>query len=56
MFDYVCLFYNITYNILIFLSFPISYFQAMHRERERQIAAGKLTGDDKYVSPKIDSY
>ncbi|XP_022814006.1 NADH dehydrogenase [ubiquinone] iron-sulfur protein 5-like [Spodoptera litura] len=31
-------------------------FVAMRRERDRQIAAGKLTGDEKFVSPKIDSY
>ncbi|XP_075981495.1 NADH dehydrogenase [ubiquinone] iron-sulfur protein 5-like [Anticarsia gemmatalis] len=31
-------------------------FIAMRRERERQISKGKLTGDDKYVSPKLDSY
>ncbi|KPJ10471.1 NADH dehydrogenase [ubiquinone] iron-sulfur protein 5 [Papilio machaon] len=31
-------------------------FMTMRRERDRQIAEGKLKGDDKYVSPKVDSY
>ncbi|XP_014364648.1 NADH dehydrogenase [ubiquinone] iron-sulfur protein 5-like [Papilio machaon] len=31
-------------------------FMAMRKERDRQIAEGKLTGDDKYCSPKVDSY
>ncbi|XP_011557069.2 NADH dehydrogenase [ubiquinone] iron-sulfur protein 5 [Plutella xylostella] len=31
-------------------------FMAMRAERERQIAAGILTGDKKYVSPRVDSY
>ncbi|CAK1553048.1 unnamed protein product [Leptosia nina] len=31
-------------------------FAAMRKERERQIAEGKLTGDKKYVTPRIDSY
>ncbi|KAJ8717424.1 hypothetical protein PYW08_005823 [Mythimna loreyi] len=31
-------------------------FFAMRRERDRQIAAKKLTCDDKYCSPVIDSY
>ncbi|CAB3242409.1 unnamed protein product [Arctia plantaginis] len=31
-------------------------FIAIRREREKQIAEGKLTGDDRYVTPKIDSY
>ncbi|CAF4914754.1 unnamed protein product [Pieris macdunnoughi] len=31
-------------------------FVAMRKERERQIACGILTGDKKYVSPRIDSY
>lgn len=28
----------------------------MRKERDRQIAAKKLTGDKMYVSPVIDSY
>ncbi|OWR49931.1 NADH dehydrogenase [ubiquinone] iron-sulfur protein 5-like [Danaus plexippus] len=31
-------------------------FMAMRRERDRQIAEGKLKGDEKYLSPKIDSF
>ncbi|XP_075981686.1 NADH dehydrogenase [ubiquinone] iron-sulfur protein 5-like [Anticarsia gemmatalis] len=31
-------------------------FVAIRRERERQISEGKLTGDNRYVSPKVDSY
>lgn len=31
-------------------------FQAMRVERERQISEGKLVGDKKYVSPKVDSF
>ncbi|CAF4914760.1 unnamed protein product [Pieris macdunnoughi] len=31
-------------------------FMAMRKERERQIAEGTLTGDKKYVTPRIDSY
>ncbi|XP_013193512.1 NADH dehydrogenase [ubiquinone] iron-sulfur protein 5 [Amyelois transitella] len=31
-------------------------FTAMRRERDRQIACGKLCNDNKYVSPRIDSY
>ncbi|XP_063830425.1 NADH dehydrogenase [ubiquinone] iron-sulfur protein 5-like [Ostrinia nubilalis] len=31
-------------------------FIAMRTERDRQIAAGKLKGDEKYLSPKIDSF
>ncbi|XP_028172888.1 NADH dehydrogenase [ubiquinone] iron-sulfur protein 5-like [Ostrinia nubilalis] len=31
-------------------------FVAIRSERNRQIAAGKLTGDNKYVTPKIDSF
>ncbi|XP_072942497.1 NADH dehydrogenase [ubiquinone] iron-sulfur protein 5 [Epargyreus clarus] len=31
-------------------------FMAMRRERDRQIAEGKLKGDQKYVSPRVDSF
>ncbi|XP_049877139.1 NADH dehydrogenase [ubiquinone] iron-sulfur protein 5-like [Pectinophora gossypiella] len=31
-------------------------FMAMRKERERQIAEGKLKGDAKWVSPTADSY
>ncbi|CAG9133971.1 unnamed protein product [Plutella xylostella] len=31
-------------------------FMAMRAERKRQIADGKLKGDAKYVTPRIDSY
>ncbi|XP_045502228.1 NADH dehydrogenase [ubiquinone] iron-sulfur protein 5-like [Colias croceus] len=31
-------------------------FAAMRKERERQIAEGKLTGDKQYVTPRIDSF
>ncbi|KAG6454846.1 hypothetical protein O3G_MSEX008878 [Manduca sexta] len=31
-------------------------FILLRRERERQIASGKLTGEKQYVSPKVDSY
>ncbi|CAH0401435.1 unnamed protein product [Chilo suppressalis] len=33
-----------------------SRFLAMRKERDRQIAAGILKDDKKYVSPRIDSY
>lgn len=32
------------------------WFQAMRKERERQIAEGKLKGDAKYVTPRVDSF
>ncbi|XP_045452620.1 NADH dehydrogenase [ubiquinone] iron-sulfur protein 5-like [Melitaea cinxia] len=31
-------------------------FMAMRRERDRQIAEGKLKGDEQYLNPKIDSF
>nr|XP_053614311.1 NADH dehydrogenase [ubiquinone] iron-sulfur protein 5-like [Plodia interpunctella] len=31
-------------------------FLAMRKERDRQIACGRLCGEDKYCSPRIDSY
>ncbi|VVC92765.1 unnamed protein product [Leptidea sinapis] len=31
-------------------------FVAMRKERERQIAEGKLKGDNEYVSPRVDSF
>ncbi|XP_026744141.1 NADH dehydrogenase [ubiquinone] iron-sulfur protein 5 [Trichoplusia ni] len=31
-------------------------FMAMRYERDRQISEGKLKGDAKYESPKVDSY
>uniref|UniRef100_A0A2A4JPM8 Uncharacterized protein n=1 Tax=Heliothis virescens TaxID=7102 RepID=A0A2A4JPM8_HELVI len=31
-------------------------FYEMRRERDRQIALGKLTGDKMYCTPVIDSY
>lgn len=31
-------------------------FQAMRRERDRQIAEGKLKGDEQYVNPRVDSF
>ncbi|XP_053614312.1 uncharacterized protein ND-15 [Plodia interpunctella] len=31
-------------------------FLAMRSERDKQIAEGKLKGDQKYVSPRVDSY
>lgn len=31
-------------------------FIAMRLEREKQISEGKLKGDNKYVSPRVDGY
>ncbi|KAI8419844.1 hypothetical protein MSG28_008477 [Choristoneura fumiferana] len=31
-------------------------FYALRTERERQISEGKLVGDQKYISPKVDSF
>ncbi|XP_013193508.1 NADH dehydrogenase [ubiquinone] iron-sulfur protein 5 [Amyelois transitella] len=31
-------------------------FVAMRNERDRQIAEGKLKGDQQYVTPRVDSY
>ncbi|OWR49932.1 NADH dehydrogenase [ubiquinone] iron-sulfur protein 5-like [Danaus plexippus] len=31
-------------------------FMALRRERDRKIACGELTGDNKYMSPKLDSF
>ncbi|XP_026321059.1 uncharacterized protein LOC113231101 [Hyposmocoma kahamanoa] len=31
-------------------------FMAMRAERDRQIAEGKLKGDEKFVTPRIDSF
>ncbi|KAL0820183.1 hypothetical protein ABMA28_006108 [Loxostege sticticalis] len=31
-------------------------FIALRNERERQIASGKLTDENKYVTPRIDSF
>ncbi|KAI5642953.1 NADH:ubiquinone oxidoreductase, NDUFS5-15kDa domain-containing protein [Phthorimaea operculella] len=38
------------------LTLQYKRFMAMRRERDRQIAEGKLKGDEKYVTPRIDSY
>lgn len=34
----------------------IVLFQAMRAERDKQIAEGKLKGDSKYLTPRIDSF
>ncbi|XP_026763410.1 NADH dehydrogenase [ubiquinone] iron-sulfur protein 5 [Galleria mellonella] len=31
-------------------------FVAMRNERDKQIAEGKLKGDEKYVNPRVDSF
>ncbi|CAH0713173.1 unnamed protein product, partial [Brenthis ino] len=31
-------------------------FVAMRRERDRQIAEGKLKGDEQYLNPRIDGF
>ncbi|XP_046970358.1 NADH dehydrogenase [ubiquinone] iron-sulfur protein 5 [Vanessa atalanta] len=31
-------------------------FVAIRKERERQIAEGKLKGDEKFLSPRVDSF
>ncbi|XP_041984777.1 NADH dehydrogenase [ubiquinone] iron-sulfur protein 5 [Aricia agestis] len=31
-------------------------FMAIRRERERQIAEGKLKGDEKFLNPRIDGF
>ncbi|XP_063366687.1 NADH dehydrogenase [ubiquinone] iron-sulfur protein 5-like [Cydia amplana] len=38
------------------LTLQFKRFYAMRAERERQIAEGKLKGECRYVTPKIDSF
>ncbi|XP_028027205.1 NADH dehydrogenase [ubiquinone] iron-sulfur protein 5-like [Bombyx mandarina] len=38
------------------LTKQLKRFLAIRKERQRQIACGKLTDDRKYVSPRVDSY